>query len=172
MSSENSTDVHNDYWIFWHCFVPIDSVTLESHTELRTIRQFGISGSSSIGNWNLSVIHELDRNTWRLLNWFDIFFCKKSSDTLILYTTLHNLSFWNPWKLEHLNRTQSLGLSVNFKFLEVSAVKNYDQYVSWKLDGRSWLILNLIDILYCKQFSDTWIAHKDSHNCHFEIPGS
>ena len=109
----------------WHFFVAKNSVALESLTELRTICQFQIPENQSLDNCNLSVIRELDRNTWRLLNLIG---------TLILYTNSHNLSFWNPWKLVHLNRLQKIAQSFNFNFLEVSAVWNCDQNVIWKLD--------------------------------------
>ena len=80
------------------------------------------------------------------LNFINIFYCKKLGDTLILYTTSHNMSFWNPWELVHVNRSENLAKSVNLEFLEVSAPLTYNQNVIWKLEGRSWLILILIDM--------------------------
>ena len=154
----------------WHVFVAENIVTLELLTGLRTICQFQIPESWSHENCHLSVIHALYRNTWRLLNFIDIFYCKKLSDTLILNTTSHNLSFRNPWELVHVNRSQNFAQSVNLKFLEVSALENCEQYVIWNLDGRSWRILILIDMICCDKIRDTWIASGLRTICQFGIP--
>ena len=141
----NLSVIHKSDWNTWRLLNFIDiffcknQMTPIFSTQPRTIYDFEISRSkctwiahrtwhnlSILISWklvtNLIVIHEIDRNTWRLLNLNDIFYCKKINDTLIPYTTSHNLSFWNPWKLVHLNRTQNIAQYANFEVLKVSAV--------------------------------------------------
>ena len=100
VSIQNSTGVHDVYWSYFlflcckiWCFTRV-SYTTSHNLSFRIFRTaVQLKSKNEVWVWKSIGLHD---NYWNYLTWICF------SETLLVYTTLHNLSFQYFWRLVHL----------------------------------------------------------------------